>query len=87
MNQEAGRNAISNGRKNEEKSRNHSEESIRPARYAKAICSDPDKRCAKVNIDLKLLPGGGHERSVKPRFAAISGVAMNDPALGRLVDC
>jgi len=52
MNQEAGRNAISNGRKNEEKSRNHSEESIRPARYAKAICSDPGKRRAKVNIDL-----------------------------------
>jgi len=87
MNQESRRDAISDGRKNEEKSGNHSEESIRPARYAKAICSDPDKPRAKVNIDLNLLPGGGGERSVEPRFAAISGVSMNDPTLGRLIDC
>ena len=86
MNQESGRNAISDGRKNEEKSGNHPEESIRPARYAKAICSDPGKRRAKVNIDLKLLPGGGHERSAEPRFAAMSGVSMKDPALGRFID-
>jgi hypothetical protein len=35
MNQESRRDAISDGRKNEEKSGNHSEESIRPVRYAK----------------------------------------------------
>ena len=86
MNQESRRDAISDGRKNEEKSGNHSEESIRPARYAKAICSDPDKPRAKVNIDLNLLPGGGGERSVEPRFATIGGVAMDDSALGGFIE-
>ena len=35
MNQESRRDAISDGRKNEQKSGNHSKESIRPVRYAK----------------------------------------------------
>ena len=42
---------------------------------------------ARSTIDSKLLRRCGRERFVQSRFAAISGISMNDAAFRSLVDC
>jgi len=87
--------AVCDGRKNEKKSGNHSEESIRPVRYAKGItvarlCETPARA---LQTSAARFPKGSRysgfigtlERFVKPRLATLRGVSMNDPAFGGFV--
>jgi hypothetical protein len=77
MNQKSGRDAISHGRKNEKKSGNHSGESIRPARYAKAICYSrvsvkrATQRCKHIST---MLPTGKRAKAdyLAPASALLS---------------
>jgi len=64
MNQEPRRHAIKDGRKNEEKSGNHSEESIRPVRYAKGIY------CSRVSVRRAARALQTHQRRASQREAA-----------------
>src|SRR6266516_4472838 len=97
MNQEARRDPINDGRKNEKKRGNHSTESIRPVRYAKGIYFGHGsvKRAATFckrqrrarQSDYSGLFRSPCERFVEPCFATICCVSMDDSALCSLVDC
>ena len=96
VSEEPGRDSKCDRHDDEKERRNHLEESIRPARYAKAICCSrvsvkyTGARCKHISVtpraDRRLQLLRPCESLGKPRLAAIRSIFVDDPALGGFID-